>query len=59
MFNIYNRNNGTEHDDNLVRRALQIWKKKATKEKLIDAADIINSNAKIFLNKLYRIKKLF
>ena len=56
MFNIYNRNNGTEHDDNLVRRALQIWKKKATKEKLIDAADIINSNAKIFLNKLYRNK---
>ena len=56
MFNIYNRNNGTEHDDNLIRRALQIWKKKATKEKLIDAADIINSNAKIFLNKLYRNK---
>ena len=56
MFNIYNRNNGTEHDDNLVRRALQILKKKATKEKLIDAADIINSNAKIFLNKLYRNK---
>ena len=56
MFNIYNRNNGTEHDDNLVRRVLQIWKKKATKEKLIDAADIINSNAKIFLNKLYRNK---
>ena len=56
MFNIYNRNNGTEHDDNLVRRALQIWKKKATKEKLIDAADIINSNTKIFLNKLYRNK---
>ena len=56
MLNIYNRNNGTEHDDNLVRRALQIWKKKATKEKLIDAADIINSNAKIFLNKLYRNK---
>ena len=56
MFNIYNRNNGTEHDDNLIRRALQIWKKNATKEKLIDAADIINSNAKIFLNKLYRNK---
>ena len=56
MFNIYNRNNGTEHDDNLIRRALQIWKKKVTKEKLIDAADIINSNAKIFLNKLYRNK---
>ena len=56
MFNIYNRNNGTEHDDNLVRRVLQIWKKKATKEKLIDAADIIKSNAKLFLNKLYRNK---
>ena len=56
MFNIYNRNNGIEHDNNLIRRALHIWKKKATKEKLIDAADIINSNAKIFLNKLYRNK---
>ena len=56
MFNIYNRNNGTEHDDNLVRRALQIWKKKATKDKLIEAADMINSNARIFLNKLYRNK---
>ena len=56
IFNLYNRNNGTEHDDNLVRRALNIWKKNATKKKLKDAANIINSNAKIFLGKLYRNK---
>jgi hypothetical protein len=56
IFNLYNRNNGTEHDDNLVRRVLNIWKKNATKKKLKDAANIINSNAKIFLGKLYRNK---
>ena len=58
MFDIYDRNNGTEHDDNLVRRALNIWKKNAIKEQLDDAATIINSNAKMFLGKLYLNKLL-
>ena len=56
MFNIYNRNNGIEHDDNLVRRALQIWRKNAIKKQLKSAANIINNNAKIFLYKLYKNK---
>ena len=31
-FNIYNRNNGINHDNNLIRRALHIWKKKCKEE---------------------------
>jgi hypothetical protein len=58
MFDIYDRNNGTEHEDNLVRRALNIWRKNAIKDQLVDAATIINSNAKMFLGKLYLNKLL-
>jgi len=48
IFNIYNRNNGIEHDNNLIRRALHIWKKNAKKKQIENATKIINSNARIF-----------
>ena len=56
MFKIYNRNNGITHDDNYLRRAIHIWNKNAMKKKVISAARIINNNARIFLDKLYRNK---
>ena len=56
MLNIYNRNNGIQHDDNLVRRALHLWNKNAMRKQIENAAKIINANAKIFLNKLYKNK---
>ena len=43
-FNIYNRNNGINHDNNLIRRALHIWKKNAKKKQIENATKIINSN---------------
>ena len=46
-FNIYNRNNGINHDNNLIRRALHIWKKNAKKKQIENATKIINSNARI------------
>ena len=56
MLNIYNRNNGIQHDDNLVRRALHLWNKNAMRKQIENAAKIINANAKIFLNKVYKNK---
>ena len=56
MFNIYNRNNGITHDNNYIRRALHIWNKNAMKKKVENAAKIINNNARIFLDKLYKNK---
>ena len=56
MYNIYNRANGEDHDNNMIKRALQIWKKNAMKIKIENAANVINSNSKIFLRKLYNNK---
>ena len=56
IFKLYNRNNGTQHDNNIIKRALNIWKKNAMKNKFENAAKIINKNAKIFLEKLYKNK---
>ena len=50
MYNIYNRANGEDHDNNTIKRALQIWKKNAMKIKIENAANVINSNSKIFLS---------
>ena len=56
IFKIYKRNNGIYHTDNVIRRALYLWNKNAKKKQIENAAKIINSNAKIFLNKLYKNK---
>ena len=56
-FDLYNRNNGFEYENNLLRRILQLWKKKAYQQKIDDAAKIINSKARDFLDRK-RQKKL-
>ena len=56
IFKIYKRNNSIYHTDNVIRRALYLWNKNAKKKQIENAAKIINSNAKIFLNKLYKNK---
>ena len=56
IYNLYNRRNGFEYENNLLRRILNIWKKNAYKNKMINAANKINLRAKKFLNKLHKNK---
>ena len=56
IFNLYNRRNGFNYENNLLRRILQIWKKNAFKIKMDQAANTINSQARNFLNNLHKKK---
>ena len=56
IYNLYNRKNGLEYENNLLRRILQIWKKNAFKIKMDQAANTINLRAKNFLNNLHKKK---
>ena len=56
IYDLYNRRNGFEYENNLLRRILYIWKKKAYQSKIDDAAKTINLHAKKFLDKLHKKK---
>ena len=56
IYDLYNRRNGFEYENNLLRRILYIWKKKAYQSKIDDAAKTINLHAKKFLDKLHKNK---
>ena len=56
IFDLYNRRNGFEYENNLLRRILQIWKKNAFIKKIDEAAKTINLRAKNYLNKLHKKK---
>ena len=56
IYDLYNRRNGFEYENNLIRRILQIWKKKAFQIKMDKAANTINLKAKKFLDILHKNK---
>jgi hypothetical protein len=57
IYDLYNRRNGSDYKNNLMRRILQKWKKNSIMSKMDDAAKIINLKAKNFLNKLHQKKR--
>ena len=56
IYDLYNRRNGFEYENNLIHRILQIWKKKAYQLKIDKAANTINLKAKKFLDNLHKKK---
>ena len=63
LLNFYDKHNkihNKEYTNNILQRALKIWRKKAKLMSLIKATNIINKNSKIFLNnkKLKQRQKL-
>ena len=56
IYDLYNRRNGFEYENNLLKRILAVWKKNAFKNKFLNAAKTINLRAKKFLDKLYKNK---
>ena len=63
-YDLYNRRNGFDYENNLLRRILHLWKKKAYEKAMHNAATVINLNAKKFLcrkklKKLDFLKKCF
>ena len=57
IYDLYNRRNGSDYKNNLMRRILQKWKKNSILSKMDEAAKIINLRAKNFLNKLHQKKQ--
>ena len=56
IYNLYNRRNGSDYKNNLMRRILQKWKKNSILSKMDEAAKKINLKAKSFMNKLHQKK---